>query len=55
MVVDVIVALSGGKGAGEVCTRMQVRVLICLHEDCSGSQQGSISHDREGLGYIGDF
>ena len=55
MVIDVIVALSGGKGVGEVCTRMQVGVLVCLHEDCSGSQQGVSVMIEKGQVTLGIF
>ena len=35
MVVDVIVALGGGEGAGEISAWVKVRVFVSLHEYCS--------------------
>ena len=46
-IIDIIVSFSRGEGLGKIGTRMEVTVIISLHEDPSTSKEGCICHDNE--------
>ena len=54
MVVDVIVAFSGGKGLGEVSARMEITVCVLLHKYGTCGEQRCIGYEVERSGYIGN-
>ena len=53
-VIDVIIALGGGKRLREVSTGVEVTVQVLLHEYATGSSERGVSHDKEGFGVVGE-
>ena len=47
-IVDIVIVFGGGEHLREICTRMEVTIVILLHQYPSAGQERGISHDDEG-------
>ena len=53
-VVNVVISLGRGEGAGEVGARVKVLIGVGLKENSSRCEERHIGHDGKWLGYIWD-